>query len=379
MRSPGHTVLMTSDTEAAVERLPEWIVGPRLELRIWDPAWADDLSVAIVNSLDELRPFMPWAADEPLAPEVRRDMMAARRQEWSVGGDGFYTVFLDGRVIGSCGLHRRAGPELLEIGYWIDSDHAGRGFATEVAVLLRDTALAQPGIDSVIIRHDRANPASGRVAAKAGFVFADERSADKPPGGEGIEWEWRYMDLPGLRIRPERPDDAEAIAAVVEAAFGSPVEAQLVADIRASPQYVPELALVAEIGDPMEATGHRVVGHVMISGCTLRGDDGTERPIVMLSPLAVAPEVQRHGVGAALVRAVVDAAAAAGEPLVVLVGSPAYYLRFGFEPAADHGIMIHLPDWAPPEAGQVLRFPANDPTLVGRGTVVYPPAFEGLE
>ncbi|MDH3301469.1 MAG: GNAT family N-acetyltransferase [Acidimicrobiia bacterium] len=368
---------MTSPAETSLERLPERIVGPRVELRIWHPAWADELSTAILNSLDELRPFMPWAAEEPLSSEARREIMTARREEWREGGDGFYTIFLDGRVIGNCGLHHRAGPGLLEIGYWIDSDHTGRGYATEAAELLRAAALAHPGIDHAIIRHDRANPASGRVAARAGFVFAAERPADQVPGGDRIEWLWRSMSLPGFAVRPERPRDVEAIATVVEAAFGSPVEAGLVADIRASPRYLPDLALVAEIDDPATPEGRRVVGHVMISGCALRTGDGTERPIVMLSPLAVAPDVQRHGVGAALVRRVVDGAAAVGEPLVVLEGNPAYYRRFGFEPADRYGIKLLLPDWAPPEAGQVLLLSNHEPGLTG--TVIYPPAFDGLE
>ena len=69
-----------------------------------------------------------------------------------------------------------------------------------------------------------------------------------------------------------------------------------------------------------------------------------------------------------------------GEPIVILEGSPLYYGRLGFEPATKYGIEIHLPEWAPPEAAQVMRltaFDPNDPTL--QGTVVYSPAFAGLE
>ncbi len=85
------------------------------------------------------------------------------------------------------------------------------------------------------------------------------------------------------------------------------------------------------------------------------------------------PDQQGTGIGAALVRAVAERVDAAEEPLLVLEGSPAYYGRLGFEPAAAHGITITLPDWAPPEAAQVLRLHASDPTM--RGHVVYPPAF----
>jgi putative acetyltransferase len=169
-------------------------------------------------------------------------------------------------------------------------------------------------------------------------------------------------------VRPERPDDFDAIRRVVAAAFGSDVEAKLVDDIRADDCYRPELALVAERdGD--------VVGHVMISWCALHDGDVVHR-IAMLSPLAVDPSVQRDGIGSALVREVCALADAAGDAMVILEGSPAYYSRFGFVDARTHGIEIHLPDWAPPEAGQVLPLTAHDPAL--RGRVVYPPPFDGL-
>ena len=170
------------------------------------------------------------------------------------------------------------------------------------------------------------------------------------------------------KLRPETPDDHDAISAVVAAAFGSDAEARLVDAIRASPNYVPELALVAEIDGI-------VVGHVMISNATLRGDDG-DRQIAMLSPLAVAPDRHGHGIGSALVREVTALADARGEPLVVLEGSPIFYGRLGFEHSSPLGIELPLPSWAPREAGQVMRLQAYDPAL--RGRVVYPPAFDSV-
>jgi putative acetyltransferase len=173
----------------------------------------------------------------------------------------------------------------------------------------------------------------------------------------------------GLALRPEEPADHPAIARVVEAAFGSPTEARLVEDIRASPEFVPELALVAVLDG-------EVVGHTMVSGATLHTDDGRRHPIVMLSPLAVAPEQQGQGIGSALVREVVDRADRRGEPFVVLEGSPDYYGRLGFEPASLHGMVLPLPSWARAEAAQVVRLTNDDPDLTGR--VVYPAAFDGL-
>ncbi|BAN00966.1 GNAT family N-acetyltransferase [Ilumatobacter coccineus] len=172
-------------------------------------------------------------------------------------------------------------------------------------------------------------------------------------------------------IRPESSDDHSVIRDVVAAAFDSDVEADLVDRIRASPEYVPDMALVAEVdGD--------VVGHVMVSGAVLRSAM-TDRRISMLSPLSVRPDRQRAGVGSALVRAVLALADERGEPLVVVEGSPDYYRRFGFEHSASHGIEIDLPDWAPPEAEQVdllSSFDPDDATL--RGKVIYPPAFDGV-
>jgi putative acetyltransferase len=171
-------------------------------------------------------------------------------------------------------------------------------------------------------------------------------------------------------IRAEEPGDHAAIAEVVAAAFGSPAEARLVDDIRTSPHYVPELSLVAELDG-------RVVGHVMVSFTSIHDDDdGSQRWISQLSPLAVAPDVHGQGIGSALVHEVCARADARGEPLVVLEGNPKYYGRFGFEPSSAHGITLPLPSWAPPEAAQVLRLTHDDPTI--RGRVVYPPAFDGV-
>jgi putative acetyltransferase len=75
-----------------------------------------------------------------------------------------------------------------------------------------------------------------------------------------------------------------------------------------------------------------------------------------------------------LVRTVTARAGALGEPVVVLEGNPAFYGRLGFEPAAEYGLTMPLPSWAPPEAAHVLRLAGDDPPP--RGQVVYPPAFD---
>jgi putative acetyltransferase len=169
-------------------------------------------------------------------------------------------------------------------------------------------------------------------------------------------------------IRREEPGDVGAVATIVADAFGELAEATLVERIRASDCYRPDYSLVAVLDSA-------VVGHVMVSDVDLV-DGAHRRRILSLSPLAVAPAHQSGGIGSALVREVARRIDADGHPLIVLEGSPVYYARFGFEDSRPHGIRIHLPDWAPPEAGQVLRLAAYDPAI--SGDVVYPPAFDDL-
>lgn len=174
--------------------------------------------------------------------------------------------------------------------------------------------------------------------------------------------------MPDVSVRAERDADYDEINGVVCLAFKREDHGQLVRDIRASPEYIPELALVAVDGD-------RVVGHVMVSHAELH-NDGTREVVAMLSPLAVHPDQQGKGIGGALVREVVARADALGEPLVVLEGSPLYYPRFGFRPSVPLGITLPIPDWAPAEAGMVIPLAAYRPDL--RGNVVYPNAFNSL-
>ena len=176
--------------------------------------------------------------------------------------------------------------------------------------------------------------------------------------------------MDGLLIEPEQPSDHARIAEVVRRAFSSqPGVDVMVAAIRVSPRYRQGLAFVARADD-------RVVGFVMISGTDLVGADGSRREVLTLTPLAVAPEYERRGIGSALVRAALDEADRRAEQLVVLEGSPQYYDRFGFEAASEYGIDLPLPDWAPPQAAQVYRLTNYRPDL--RGRIEYPPAIAAI-
>lgn len=174
-------------------------------------------------------------------------------------------------------------------------------------------------------------------------------------------------ELEQITIRPEAEADYDQIDGLVVEAFNGRSElAPFVRTIRESLNYVPRYALIAE-------QRNRVIGHVMLSYTELRDGDDSHR-VLTLSPLSVAPGMQRRGVGGKLVNNVLALADKDGEPLVVLEGSPEYYPRFGFLPAASHGITMSLPDWAPPEAAMVRPLTGDNRSI--RGHVVYPPAFD---
>jgi putative acetyltransferase len=172
----------------------------------------------------------------------------------------------------------------------------------------------------------------------------------------------------GVVIRPERDADHPVIAEVVSAAFvGHPDEVvSFVERIRASEQFIPELALVAE-----DSSG--VIAHVMLSWVGVEG--GSRTKILNLTPMSVRPDRQRMGVGARLIRDALGRAEEAGEPAVMVEGVAAYYPRFGFEQASALGFISPHPT-IPDDAFMVKRLAGYSPGLAGR--IIYPAAFDAL-
>lgn len=170
-----------------------------------------------------------------------------------------------------------------------------------------------------------------------------------------------------MLIRRETPEDREAIHAVHADAFRSapePVEARLVDDLRADGDLIGALSFVAIRDGEM-------VGHVCCSTARL-GEDTTAT--VGLGPLGVRRAHHRTGVGSALVHTTLGAADALGHGLVVLLGSPDYYRRFGFVLAETFGVVAPDPAWVP--HFQVRPLTAYRPSQTGNFR--YAPAFERL-
>ncbi|MFI9770338.1 GNAT family N-acetyltransferase [Streptomyces sp. NPDC052415] len=169
-----------------------------------------------------------------------------------------------------------------------------------------------------------------------------------------------------MDLREELPGDRQAVRDVHLQAFGDhgPVVADLVDTLRDTITPEDGLSLVAE-------QDGQVVGHVMVS----RGLLDAPRRLVevqVLSPLAVQPELQKRGIGSALVRHALGILAERAVPLVFLEGDPGYYPRFGFAPGA--GLGFRKPSLRIPDAAfQAIRLPAYEPWMTG--TLVYAEPF----
>lgn len=166
-----------------------------------------------------------------------------------------------------------------------------------------------------------------------------------------------------LSIRSETAADHEAIRTVNRLAFEQDGEGALVDALRAG--GFATLSLVAEINS-------EIIGHILFSKMHIvSGDEQIEA--LALAPMAVAPQHQRQGIGLQLVRAALEQCRKAGHRLVLVVGHPDYYPRFGFSAALAEAMES-------PYAGEAFMALELVPGALKdvRGEVRYAPPFEGL-
>lgn len=198
---------------------PYRIASERLLLRCWDPADAPLLKEAVDESLAELLPWMPWAAEEPQPLSAKVELLRGFRGRFDLGKEFVYGIFTpdESAVVGGTGLHARGGDDAFEIGYWIRTSHAGRGFATESSAVLTRVAFELCGVDRVDIRVDSANSASARIPRKLGFheeatlrrrlsypeprdVIVFSLFAHELAGGPSAEARFEAWDAAGARV-----------------------------------------------------------------------------------------------------------------------------------------------------------------------------------
>jgi len=167
---------------------PYRIVTERTVVRCWEPQDAPLLKEAVDASLDELRPWMPWALAEPQALEEKVELLRRFRGQFDLGENFVYGLFSrdESEVVGGSGFHTRVGEGAFEIGYWIRSSRAGQGLATEVTAALTRVGFELCEVDRIEIHVEPANERSVGIPVKLGYV--DEahlrRRLYAAPGGE---------------------------------------------------------------------------------------------------------------------------------------------------------------------------------------------------
>jgi RimJ/RimL family protein N-acetyltransferase len=173
------------------------LVTTHLELRAYDPAQAEALRTAITESLEHLRPWMPWAHDEPQPLDQKVELLRKFRAHFDLGVEFGYAIFAreGGALVGGTGLHPRAGPGALEIGYWIHARHVRKGWATETAGALTRAAIELHEVRRVEIRCDPRNEPSAAVPRRLGFKLeATLRAVTPSPDGLRDAMVWTMLD-----------------------------------------------------------------------------------------------------------------------------------------------------------------------------------------
>lgn len=168
-----------------------------------------------------------------------------------------------------------------------------------------------------------------------------------------------------IKIHSESLTDYADIFEVNRLAFGRENEAILVEDIRRLPNFNSALSLVAIASD-------RLVGHILFSEIAIAAPLGDVTALA-LAPLAVLPEFQNKGIGSQLVREGLQQCQSLGYKIVVVLGHPNFYTRFGFAPAINKGLRSPFP--VPDEAFMVLELVPEALTGIS-GMVKYSSPFD---
>ena len=144
--------------------------GEHVVLTPSSSADADAMWEATEASIPELMPFMVWAADA--APEHTRAFLEMAEKNWAEGvANWIFTIHVDGVVAGTISLlSAKPMMKVAEVGYWIRSDVAGRGYMTDAVRAICRWGFSEAGMERIELRADPANHGSVRVAEKAGFV-----------------------------------------------------------------------------------------------------------------------------------------------------------------------------------------------------------------
>ena len=179
----------------------------RLVVRCYDPSDAPLLAESVNESLEHLRPWMPWSHSEPEPVEQKFQRIKQFRGMFDLGQNFVYGIFNseNTKLIGGTGLHPRLGPNELEIGYWIHKDYINQGFVTESTAALIKVAFELVHVHRIEIHCDPANTASAAIPRKLGFTHEGTLRAKTPflnVWSDSMVWgllESEYPDSPSSK------------------------------------------------------------------------------------------------------------------------------------------------------------------------------------
>jgi len=250
-----------------------------------------------------------------------------------------------------------------------DSFSAGVDRLLDHPPYTRPTDWAGQAVPDVLLSGDHAKIAAWRKARS--LELTRQRRPDLLPSG--LNASSSNTAGPIVTLRDADESDADALVAVHAAAFPTDAEANAVAELLDGHDVLFSIAAETHSAASQAAPGlPGVVGHALLTTMT-HEHGGSVRGLVGLAPLAVAPDLQRRGVGTALVREAIRQCKTNRVTALFVLGDPAFYGPLGFQPAAQHGFTN---DFEAGDAFQVIALRPNRPAPPGR--VSYAPAINNL-
>jgi RimJ/RimL family protein N-acetyltransferase len=157
-------------------------------VRCYDPRDAPLLKEAVDSSLDHLRPWLPWALDDPQTIEEKVELLRRFRGQFDLGQNFVYGLFSadESQLVGGSGFHLRVGDDAFEIGYWIRASEDGKGLATEATAALTRVGFEVCGVDRIEVHVEPENERSMRIPQKLAYTEEARlrRRLYPAPGGE---------------------------------------------------------------------------------------------------------------------------------------------------------------------------------------------------
>ncbi len=158
----------------------------RLLLRCWVPTDVVAMRASLDRSDSHLRPFIPFMKNEPRSSAETVELLRTLRASFDRDEHYRYAVFdlKEKALLGEVMLLDRHGDGECELGYWLDVDHTGHGYATEASAAVTRIAFELGKVDRVELQCVPANTASGALATRLGFTLeATLRDRSSSPGG----------------------------------------------------------------------------------------------------------------------------------------------------------------------------------------------------